>query len=111
MPKLVRFYIRHCLIGFGISAVFVGMLLAFDVMNLRHLILNDEAAALAIFVLWFLNGIVFASVQFGYAIMQLAKDDDSKSGGKRITVHVPRDAVPVRVAAGGRAPLKGRTKD
>ena len=34
MPELIKLYIRHSLIGFGISAIFVGLLLYFNVMNL-----------------------------------------------------------------------------
>lgn len=96
MPKLVRFYIRHCLIGFAVSAIFVALLLALDVRNLRHLVLNDDAAVLVVFVLWFFNGIVFASVQFAYAVMQLGRTDDGASGGKRFPLPM---LAPARVGA------------
>ncbi len=80
MPELIKLYIRSCIIGFGIAAIFVAGLLYLDVAHLRHLVFNSQGGALAIVVLWMLNGIVFAGVQFGIAIMQLA-DDTPKGGG------------------------------
>ena len=82
MPKLISLYIRNVIIGFGIAAVFVGILLWFDVQNLRSLIMGSDAGLLALFMLWFMNGIVFAGVQFALAIMSLAKrEDDNRHGG------------------------------
>ena len=76
MPQLVRFYIRHTLIGFAMSAVFVGLLFWFDVAGLWRLVSNSDVGLMAAFLLFMFNGIVFAGAQFGIAIMQLAKDDD-----------------------------------
>ena len=90
MPELIKLYIRHSLIGFGISAIFVAILLYFNVMNLWTLISRDESAVLAVFILWFFNGAVFASVQFAYAVMSLAeKSDGSGGGGLRSYVLAP----------------------
>ena len=36
---------------------------------------------LAIFILWFFNGAVFASVQFAYAVMSLAEKPNRSGGG------------------------------
>lgn len=82
MPKLIKLYITHVLIGFAISAAFVGVLLWFNVANLWHLVSHDDAGLLAVVILWFANGIVFAGVQFAIAVMGLKQDDD-QSGGKR----------------------------
>ncbi|HKK98333.1 MAG TPA: hypothetical protein VJ928_09135 [Marivita sp.] len=76
MPDLVKLYIRQSLIGFGISAAFVTMLLYFNVVNLWHLVTHTDVGLLAVFLLWVFNGIVFASVQFGIAIMRMQSDDD-----------------------------------
>lgn len=81
MPKLVRLYIRNVLIGFGVAAAFVGLLLWLDVMGLRGLIARSEAGMLALFVLWFMNGIVFAGVQFAWAVMSLAEKPEGPRGG------------------------------
>ncbi len=72
MSQIVRFYILHSLIGFAVAGVFVALLLWFNVANLAHLILSSPSWALALFMLWFFNGIVFAGVQFGVAVMTMA---------------------------------------
>ena len=81
MPKLVRLYIRNVLIGFGVAAVFVGGLLWLNVMNLWHLVSTSDVGVLAVVVLWFAHGIVFAGVQFGWAVMAMAERDDDRRGG------------------------------
>ena len=62
MPKLIRLYITHAAIGFGIAGAFVGMLLWFNVANLWHLVSHSDKGVLAVLVLWVANGIVFAGV-------------------------------------------------
>lgn len=93
LPPLIRLYIRQCLIGFALAAAFVGLLLGFDIAGLRGLVLTTQGGWLAVFMLWFFNGLVFAGVQFGISIMRMAESD---GGGDRGL----RDAhpVPVRVA-------------
>ena len=102
MPKLIRLYITHCAIGFGIAAVFVGMLMWFNVANLWHLISGSDKGWLALLVLWLSNGVVFAGVQFGIAVMRMKDDDDDEPrGGRRQRVAPQPRMIPVRVAAGG----------
>ncbi|TDK51751.1 hypothetical protein [Antarcticimicrobium luteum] len=86
MPKLIKLYIRNVLIGFAIAAAFVAMLLWFNVMNLWHLVSGSDVGILAVVVLWFAHGIVFAGVQFAWAVMAMAEPDDSG----------PRGNTPVR---------------
>ncbi|CUH85740.1 hypothetical protein [Thalassovita mediterranea] len=94
MPKLIRLYITNVLIGFAIAAAFVAMLLWFNLGNLGSLVANSDAGLLAVFLLWFSNGIVFAGVQFGIAVMKL-KDEDPKGGrGRPVRVDLTK---PVRV--------------
>jgi hypothetical protein len=82
MPELVKLYIRNVLIGFAVAALFVAMLLWFNVMNLWHLVATSDVGILAVVVLWFAHGIVFAGVQFGWAVMAMAeRDDDDRRGG------------------------------
>ena len=103
MPKLVRFYIKHVLIGFAIAVAFVAGLLAFDVAGLRHLIFTSADGPLALGLLIFSNGIVFAGVQFAIAVMGLAEDSGRGKGpGKRIAAlwH----ALPVTIRARRLAP-------
>ena len=92
MPDLIKLYIRNVAIGFGVAALFVVMLLWFNVMNLWSLVTHSDAGLLAVFLLWFMNGIVFAGVQFAFAVMQMARKDDDYRGGTAI-----RDYIPVRV--------------
>ena len=96
MPQLIRLYIRQVLTGFGLSALFVGGLLWFDVARLWSLISASDAGLLAAFLLWLFNGIVFAGVQFGIAIMRLADDDSDAGRGKR---DLARAGVPIVVPA------------
>lgn len=89
MPRLIRLYITQVCIGFVLSAVFVALLLALDVVGLRGLILGSSAGVIALVMLWIFNGIVFAGVQFSIRIMMLA-DKDKPGGGKRQGVKAPR---------------------
>ncbi len=97
MPELVRFYIRHTLIGFAAAAVFVALLLWFNVVNLWHLVSHSDVGVLAVVLLVVFHGIVFSGVQFGVGIMSLAETDEDDAGGTRapeeVTEMVP---VPVR---------------
>ncbi len=92
-PDLMRLYLRHCAIGFVLSAIFVGMILWFNVANLTHLVLSTDAGYLAIFLLWFFNGTVFGSVQFAVSLMLNAENnDDEPRGGMPVPVRVPAQA-------------------
>lgn len=108
MPKLIRLYITQVAWGFVISAVFVGVLLALNVANLRDLITGSDIGLIALLMIWFMNGIVFAGVQFAYKIMNMAE----KPGGPRRGTPVvsgekaafARQQSPAKVPAGDRIP-------
>jgi len=91
MPPLIRLYIRHCAIGFALSAAFVGLLFAFDVANLWTLVSRSDVGLMAAFMLFMGNGIVFAGVQFGIMVMRMGEDGDEPRGGAQ-----ERLAIPVR---------------
>lgn len=95
MPELVKMYIRNVAIGFGIAAGFVATLLWFNVMNLWSLAAASDAGLLAVFLLWFLHGIVFAGVQFAWAVMAIAEKDSTPRGG----TPAAHQFQPVRVRA------------
>ena len=100
MPELVKLYIRQVLIGFGLAAVFVAVLLWADVARLRSLIMATQGGWIALCLLFFFNGLVFAGVQFAIRIMQMAEPEDKSDGGLRDSLLVPdAEPVPVRVAA------------
>ena len=88
MPKLIRMYITNVLIGFGIAAAFVAMLLYFNLANLWHLVTHSDAGILAVVILWFANGIVFAGVQFAIAVMRMKDEDNDSGGGRRDPIRV-----------------------
>ena len=84
LPRLVRLYMRQVAIGFGLSGVFVGLLLGFDVAHLRSLMMATQGGFIAAFMLFFFNGLVFAGVQFAITIMRMADPDDKgPKGGHR----------------------------
>jgi hypothetical protein len=94
MPKLVRLYIVHSAIGFGLSAVFVAMLVGFNVAGLGRLVLGSDMGWIAAFMLVVVNGVVFAGAQFAIAVMRLAEDDTPPRGGLR------QRMIPIPVFAG-----------
>lgn len=102
MPKLIRMYIVNVLIGFAIAAAFVVMLLYFNVANLWHLVTHSDKGWLAVLILWVSNGIIFAGVQFGIAVMRMKDDDDDgPGGGLRERIMPPRhEPVALRVPVG-----------
>lgn len=83
MPKLIRLYITQVLIGFAISAVFVALLLGFNIAGLGDLVVRSDMSLIAVLMLWFMNGIVFAGVQFAWKIMSLA-EKSTPSGGNKV---------------------------
>ena len=102
MPKLIALYIRSVAIGFGLSAVFLGLMLWFDVAGLRHLIFGSDMGLVAAAMVFMFQGVIFAGVQFGIAVMSMADDDSGPKGGLRdyllpeINSQIP---VPVKVTA------------
>jgi hypothetical protein len=97
MPKLVKLYIKNVIIGFAISAGFVALLLWFNVMNLWGLVSQSGDGILAVFLLWFMNGIVFAGVQFAYVIMSMAGREGGPRGGTPVVSQLK--PIPVAVEA------------
>lgn len=106
MPKLISLYIRNVAIGFGLAAVFVGLLLALNVQNLWHLVTHSSSGPLAVFLLWFMNGIVFAGVQFAWAVMNLARRDTPGQGGTPVSGALRPATVPARTRTDTQ-PLRG----
>lgn len=108
MPKLVKLYIKNVIIGFGIAAGFVAMLLWFNVMNLWALVSQSSDGLLAVFLLWFMNGIVFAGVQFAWVIMAMAGKDEGPRGGTPVAHRFEPARVKAEAPAGQMRPLNKR---
>lgn len=102
MPKLVRLYIRHTIIGFAISAVFVALLLGLNVVNLWHLVTHAPGGWLAAFLLFMFNGIVFSGVQFGIAVMNLGEETGKGPSGNARAPVLLAEQVAVAVARRGK---------
>lgn len=98
MPSLIKMYITQCLIGFGLATVFVAGLLYMNVANLWHLVVNTDGGFLALAMLWVANGLVFAGVQFGIAVMRMQERDSDgpRGGGKLIPIRVEETSRPKR---------------
>lgn len=88
MPHLVRLMLLHGALGFGISAVFVALLLSTDTNGLATLMRSAESHPLPALLLWFFCGLTFGSVQIGTAIM-LPGPDSKPQGGTRIPIALP----------------------
>ena len=103
MPKLIKLYIVHVAIGFGIAAAFLALLLLLDIGGLRHLILDTPMGWLAGLMIFMFSGNVFAGVQFAIAVMRMADPDDGPRGGLRDRLPAPTpEPQPVRVMAPAR---------
>jgi hypothetical protein len=58
-----------------------------------------EGGFLAVFLLFFFNGLVFAGVQFGMTIMRMARPEDDGRGGRRDAI--PSDPAVVKLKVAG----------
>ncbi len=98
-PNLMALYLRHCAIGFALSAVFVAVILWRDVAGLGSLVMGSDVGVLAVFLLWFFHGTIFGSVQFAVVLMLDADDDRDDDDDHR------GQLIPVRVSSEGRRRL------
>lgn len=83
MPHLVRFLMRHALIGVGLGALFVGALVLLDVARLGTLMTQSSSGLIALIVLTGAVGLTFGSVQMGFAIMLMGEDEQTPGQGRR----------------------------
>lgn len=96
LPRLVRLYILHSLIGFALSGLLTWLVIHYDFANIGHLVTTVKGGWLAAFVFFMLNGTVFAGVQTGIAIMSMARDEGDDSG-RRPPLERAGLPIPVRV--------------
>jgi hypothetical protein len=92
VPDIIRFYIKHCVIGFALAAAFTAAILWLNVGNLWHLVSTSDIGVMAVFVFWVLNGIVYAGAQCAVAILLMTDNDDEGDGprgGSGVLVRVP----------------------
>lgn len=84
MPLLVRFLLVHAAIGFAISFVIVGIVMAVDFDGLRTLMFASDVGYVALFMFTFFSGLTCASVQIGVAVMLLGEDSGPSGRGGRL---------------------------
>jgi hypothetical protein len=91
---LVAFYIRSCIMGFVLAAVFTAALIGLNVGRIGYLVTHVDGGYLAAFLLWFFNGIVFSGAQAAVSVLLMAEaEDEGPRGGTPDPVAVP---IPVR---------------
>jgi len=93
---LVKFMLRHALIGGGAAIIFVAALLALDVGGLATLISTSSSGTLAVALLTFFTGLTFGSLQMAFAVMSL-KDKEEAPSDDRPAGNAVLEPVPVRV--------------
>ena len=79
MPILVKFMLRHALVGYAAAIIFVAAILALDLGGLATLVSTSRFGVLAVAMLTFFTGLTFASLQMGIAVMSL-KDEAAADG-------------------------------
>lgn len=99
MPHLVRFMLRHALVGFAMAIAFVTLILALDLGGLATLASTSDLGVLAVALLTFFTGLTFASLQMGIAVMSMRprSDDDDSAGSRKFVHHWVLQRVPVAV--------------
>jgi len=95
MPDILKLCLRHCAIGFALSAVFTAILLAMNVGQLRTLAGSSADGLLGLALLFVSNGFLFGVVQIALKLLGDDDDDDDHGGGGRL--RRDRVAIPVRV--------------
>ena len=97
MPDLIRLYVRHVLIGFGLGTAFTTLLLGLNVANLWTLVRATDGGPIAVLMLIVFNSIVFSGVQFAFAVMSMSTDEGPTAG-----LRAPLADAPVAAGNGGR---------
>jgi len=97
MPILVKFMLRHALIGGGAATIFVAAVLALDVGGLATLITTSSSGILAVGLLTFFTATTFGSLQMAFAVMWL-KEKEETPGDDRPAGDAVLEPVPVRAA-------------
>ena len=92
LPKLVRFLLRHAVIGFVLAAIFVAAILVLDPQDARALLVGGAGHGWPALVLWVFTGLTFGAVQIGAATMLLEHADPPRPRHGR---GAPVELVPV----------------
>lgn len=96
--QLLRFLVRHWLVGAGATPVVVGALLAVDLGGIRGLVMGAQQPILPITMLLFGFLVTLTSASMGAALMSLG-DDRMPKGPRRGLLAVEPELVPIPVRA------------
>jgi hypothetical protein len=94
LPRVVRLYIFHCLVGFGLSALLTALVIMSNFAGVGSLVATVDDGWLAALVFFVLNGTVLSGVQTSIVIMTMEYHEDGAGGRRPPMDHA---AVPVRV--------------
>ncbi len=97
MADLNRTAPRSMLIGFGLSGVFVVMLLWFNIAGLLTLIAETTMGWLVAFAIWIVNGVVFGRVQMALSVKDDDDDEDHHGGHRQRDMEADHAVVRVPV--------------
>ena len=96
--QLVRFLVRHWLVGAGATLVIVATLFAADMGGLRGLVMRAEHPILPIAMLFFGFLVTLTSASMGAALMSLG-DDRTPKGPRGRGMFARPELVPIPVRA------------
>ncbi|MEM9845311.1 MAG: hypothetical protein AAF965_10965 [Pseudomonadota bacterium] len=98
MPPIGRIVVTNVGVGFVLAAVFVALLLWFNIGGLGHLVSVVGGGWLMLLPLWVMFGGLFTCVQFIIAgLCDDDDDDDHPRGGRRDPENLRRDHAPIPV--------------
>jgi hypothetical protein len=78
MPFLIRFMIRHALVGFSIGVVGAAIAVGMDFAHLRSLAHATSLGWIGLAAFCFLMGLTFGGLQVGFAVMLLPYEEDGQ---------------------------------
>jgi len=74
MPRVVKDVLKSAIVGFAAAAVFVGLIMYFDLSGIRGLTLSSNAPIAVIALLYVFIGLTFSSVQAAVTIMNYGRN-------------------------------------
>lgn len=80
LPRIVRLYIFHSIVGFALAGIVTGLILYYDFAGIGRLVATVEGGWLAALIFFILNGTVLSGVQTAIVVMSMDYDDDTPRG-------------------------------
>jgi hypothetical protein len=97
MPFLIRFMIRHALVGFLLGIIGAAIAVGMDFGHLRSLAHATSLGWIGLGAFCFLMGLTFGGLQIGFAVMLLPyEDDDQPPRGRAVGLAMVPIPVPIQ---------------